>query len=200
MIDKVLEYRLAQIESRIEMEGIPRNTRPGNEISFWIFDYPAEKEIRVREFLRYLVKRLEKKRTFVHLNIFKILIDMLEARNLFERVCEREKQMGTEAMKKQLSGLLSQKKIAEHIANTTSLKDQELAIISGLGNAWPFVRGHELMSALQDVMGFTPLLMFYPGTYSGYDLTPLTGIDSRNYYRAFRLVPETGPTVLLNNP
>jgi hypothetical protein len=31
-----------------------------------------------------------------------------------------------------------------------------------MGNAWPLVRGHELMSALQDVMGFTPLLMFYP--------------------------------------
>lgn len=41
-----------------------------------------------------------------------------------------------------------------------------------MGNAWPLVRGHELMSALQDVMGFTPLLMFYPGTYSGHDLSP----------------------------
>lgn len=53
------------------------------------------------------------------------------------------------------------------------------------------------MSALQDVMGFTPLLMFYPGTYSGHDLSP-AGIDSRNYYRAFRLVPESGPAATLN--
>ncbi|CDG15740.1 DUF1788 domain-containing protein [Xenorhabdus doucetiae] len=199
MTDKVLEYRLAQIEARIEAEGIPRNMRPGNEISFWIFDYPAQEEIRVREYLQFLVKRLEKNYSFVHLNIFKILVDMLEDRNLFWRVCAREKQIGTEQMKKHLAGLLSQKNIADHIAKAVALKDQNFVIVSGLGSAWPFVRGHELMSALQDVMGFTPLLMFYPGTYSGYDLTPLSGIDSRNYYRAFRLVPETGPAALLNN-
>ncbi|MBD2803149.1 DUF1788 domain-containing protein [Xenorhabdus sp. ZM] len=199
MTDKVLEYRLAQIEARIEAEGIPHNTRPGNEISFWIFDYPAQEEIRVREYLQFLVKRLEKNYAVVHLNIFKILVDMLERRNLFMRACEREKQIGTEQMKKHLAGLLSQKNIADHIAKSVELKDQKFVIISGLGSAWPFIRGHELMSALQDVMGFTPLLMFYPGTYSGYDLTPLSGIDSRNYYRAFRLVPETGPAALLNN-
>jgi hypothetical protein len=47
-------------------------------------------------------------------------------------------------------------------------------------------------------MGFTPLLLFYPGTYSGYGLSPLAGVDSRNYYRAFRLVPETQPAATLN--
>ncbi|MGE5026832.1 BREX protein BrxB domain-containing protein, partial [Yersinia enterocolitica] len=78
------------------------------------------------------------------------------------------------------------------------LPAQQFVILTGLGNAWPLVRGHELMSALQDVMGFTPLLMFYPGNYSGYDLSPLAGINSRNYYRAFRLVPETGPAATLN--
>ena len=55
------------------------------------------------------------------------------------------------------------------------------------------------MSALQDVMGFTPLLMFYPGTYSGYNLSPLTVSPVlQNYYRAFRLVPDTGPAATLN--
>ncbi|MEH1691747.1 BREX protein BrxB domain-containing protein, partial [Salmonella enterica subsp. enterica serovar Enteritidis] len=78
---------------------------------------------------------------------------------LFDRVCQQEVKVGTEALKKQLVGLLNQKKIADYIAKKVDLQNQEFVILTGMGNAWPLVRGHELMSALQDVMGFTPLLM-----------------------------------------
>lgn len=198
MSDSILEYRLSQLEERIGNDRFLKNNGSGNEIGFWIFDYPAQQELQVREYLTFLHKRLEKTYQFVQLNIFQIIIEMLEERKLFDRVCQREIEIGLETLKKHLAGPLSQKKIAEYIARTIELPAQQFVILTGLGNAWPLVRGHELMSALQDVMGFTPLLMFYPGTYSGYDLSPLAGIDSRNYYRAFRLVPETGPAATLN--
>ncbi|EII4816989.1 hypothetical protein Y888_20115 [Mixta calida B021323] len=198
MIDPVLDYRLSQIQSRIEEDRFLKNNGSGNEIGFWIFDYPAQYELQVREHQKYLLRNLEKDHHFTHLNVFQIIIDMLTERGLFERVCQQEVKVGPEALKKQLAGPLSQKKIADYIAQKVDLPAQEFVILTGMGNAWPLVRGHELMSALQDVMGFTPLLMFYPGTYSGYDLSPLAGIDSRNYYRAFRLVPEHGPAATLN--
>lgn len=174
-----------------------KNQGSGNEIGFWIFDYPAKQELQVREYLHFLFKKLDKKYTYKTLNIFQVIIDMLEERKLFDRICQREPELGLETLKKHLAAPLSQKKIAEYIARTVDLPAQQFVILTGLGNAWPLVRGHELMSTLQDVMGFTPLLMFYPGTYSGYALSPLDGIHSRNYYRAFRLVPETGPAATL---
>lgn len=198
MNDPILDYRLKQLEERISDDRFLKNQGSGNEIGFWIFDYPAQQELQVREYLAFLFKKLEKKYTFTQLNIFQVIIDMLEERKLFERICQREPELGLETLKKHLAAPLSQKKIAEYIARTVDLPSQQFIILTGLGNAWPLVRGHELMSALQDVMGFTPLLMFYPGNYSGYDLSPLAGINSRNYYRAFRLVPETGPAATLN--
>lgn len=198
MNDPILDYRLKQLEERISDDRFLKNQGSGNEIGFWIFDYPAQQELQVREYLAFLFKKLEKKYTFTQLNIFQVIIDMLEERKLFERICQREPELGLETLKKHLAAPLSQKKIAEYIARTVDLPSQQFVVLTGLGNAWPLVRGHELMSALQDVMGFTPLLMFYPGNYSGYDLSPLTGINSRNYYRAFRLVPETGPAATLN--
>ncbi|CRY79596.1 TPA: DUF1788 domain-containing protein [Yersinia enterocolitica] len=198
MNDPILDYRLKQLEERIGDDRFLKNQGSGNEIGFWIFDYPAQQELQVREYLAFLFKKLEKKYTFKQLNIFQVIIDMLEERKLFDRVCQRETELGLETLKKHLAAPLSQKKIAEYIARTVDLPSQQFVILTGLGNAWPLVRGHELMSALQDVMGFTPLLMFYPGNYSGYDLSPLAGINSRNYYRAFRLVPETGPAATLN--
>lgn len=194
----ILDYRLKQLEERISDNRFLKNQGSGNEIGFWIFDYPAQQELQVREYLAFLFKKLEKKYTFTQLNIFQVIIDMLEERKLFERICQREPELGLETLKKHLAAPLSQKKIAEYIARTVDLPSQKFVILTGLGNAWPLVRGHELMSALQDVMGFTPLLMFYPGNYSGYDLSPLAGINSRNYYRAFRLVPETGLAATLN--
>ncbi|HHG9949673.1 TPA: DUF1788 domain-containing protein [Yersinia enterocolitica] len=198
MNDPILDYRLKQLEERIGDDRFLKNQGSGNEIGFWIFDYPAQQELQVREYLAFLFKKLEKKYTFTQLNIFQVIIDMLEERKLFERICQREPELGLETLKKHLAAPLSQKKIAEYIARTVDLPSQQFVVLTGLGNAWPLVRGHELMSALQDVMGFTPLLMFYPGNYSGYDLSPLAGINSRNYYRAFRLVPETGPAATLN--
>ena len=86
-------------------------------------------------------------------------------------VCQQEVKVGTEALKKQLVGLLNQKKIADYIAKKFDLHNQEFVILTGMGNAWPLVRGHELMSALQDVMGFTPPVDVYPGPYTGHDLS-----------------------------
>lgn len=190
---KPLQNRLDLVMERIEDPKFLKNDGIGNEIGFWVFDYPAKHELIVRDYLAHITEKLSKRgHKFTHINIFQILIDMLETRNLFERACTREKQVGIDELKKTLAGPLSQKKVAEFIAEKTQLESLDFVLISGLGNAWPLVRGHELLSALQDVMGSTPLVLFYPGEYSGKDLHPFGMIESKNYYRAFKLVPEDG--------
>ena len=68
MIDPVLEYRLSQIQSRINEDRFLKNNGSGNEIGFWIFDYPAQCELQVREHLKYLLRHLEKDHKFACLN------------------------------------------------------------------------------------------------------------------------------------
>jgi len=186
---KVLKERLNQVLEQIESPRFLSSDGLGNEIGFWIFDYPAEHELIVREELQHITKRLQKRYTFEHLNIFQEIVALLDERGLFERACAREKQVGLEALKKNLSGPLQQDKIARYLADKYNFAELDFVILSGLGNAWPLIRGHELLSALQDVMGHTPLVLFYPGTYSGLNLQPFGEVESRNYYRAFKLVP-----------
>ena len=190
---KALQSRLDLILERIENPRFLNNDGLGNEIGFWIFDYPAKQELVVRDYLTHLIDKLEKHgHTFVTINIYEILVEMLASRGLLERTFSREQETGVEAVRKTLSGPLSQKKIAEFIADKIKPELLDFVLLTGLGNAWPLVRGHELLSALQDVMGKTPLVLFYPGEYSGRDLHPFGMIDSKNYYRAFKLVPEDG--------
>lgn len=192
-----LQNRLDLILKRLEDPRFLRNDGLGNEIGFWLFDYPAEYEVQVRQHIALLGEKLGKRnRQFACVNIFQMLVGMLEARGLLERTFGRERQVGAEALRKTLAGPLSQDKVARYIAEQVQPQAQEFVILWGLGSAWPLVRGHELLSALQDVMGKTPLLLFYPGTYSGQDLHPFGLVESRNYYRAFKLVPEDGKTAL----
>lgn len=189
---KALQNRLDLILERIDNPQFLKNDGLGNEIGFWIFDYPANQELIVRDYVKHLTEKLEKRGfKFGNVNIFQTLIDMLNSRGLLERTFAREKQVGVEAIKSTLAGPLSQKKVAEFIAAEIRPESLDFVLLTGLGNAWPLVRGHELLSALQDVMGKTPLVLFYPGEYSGQDLHPFGRIDSKNYYRAFKLVPET---------
>ena len=186
---KALKERLNQVSEQIESPRFLTNDGLGNEIGFWIFDYPAEYELVVREELEHITKRLQKRHKFVTIHVFAEIIALLEERDLFERVCQREKQVGLEALKRNLAGPLQQDKIARYLADKYQFDAQDFVLITGLGNAWPLIRGHELLSALQDVMGHTPLVLFYPGTYSGLNLQPFGEVESRNYYRAFKLVP-----------
>ncbi|MGL5529523.1 MAG: DUF1788 domain-containing protein [Plesiomonas shigelloides] len=196
---KALQARLDLILERIETPQFLKNDGLGNEIGFWVFDYPAKFELIVREHLKHIDEKLIKRGyRFAHLNIFEVLIEMLEERGLFERACQRERQVGLDAIRKTLGGPLSQEKVAKYIAEKCRPADLQFILLSGLGNAWPLVRGHELLSALQDVMGSTPLVLFYPGEYSGMDLHPFGIIESKNYYRAFKLVPEDGKKLTEN--
>ena len=158
-----------------------------------VFGYLIIQPSLVRDHLKHVDQKLNKRGyRFVHLNIFEVLIEMLEKRGLFDRACQREMQVGVDGLRKTLAGPLSQEKIAQYITETYQPSELEFVLLSGLGSAWPLVRGHELLSALQDVMGSTPLVLFYPGEYSGRDLHPFGMIESKNYYRAFKLVPEDG--------
>lgn len=189
---KQLQQRLDLILERVDNPKFLNSDGLGNEIGFWIFDYPAKDEIRVREHIEYLQEKLvQRGKQFKVLNLFQVIIDMLESRNLLERTFQREKQVGAENLISTLKAPLSQEKIALFMAQNYALDKQEFVILCGLGNSWPLIRGHEVLSALQDVMGNTPLLLFYPGEYSGLDLHLFGKIESQNYYRAFKLVPES---------
>jgi hypothetical protein len=197
---KALQSRLDLILERIENPRFLNNDGLGNEIGFWIFDYPAKYELVVREHIKHLTDKLKKRGyKFINVNIYETLIEMLASRGLLERTFNREKQTGVDAIRNTLAGPLSQKKIAEFIAEKIQPDTLDFVLLSGLGNAWPLVRGHELLSALQDVMGTTPLVLFYPGEYSGRDLHPFGMIESKNYYRAFKLVPEDGKKINTGN-
>lgn len=187
-----LNERLNKILPRVIADDFLSGRGIGNEIAFYIFDYPPEHEVRVREHLRILLEHIPKQKPNLrvyHINLFDFVLDYLKGRNLLERAIQKQKKDGDEALKSALVAPLHETKLASVFAEVVRPEQQDLVLMSGLGTAWPLLRSHVLLNNLHPIMGQTPLVMFYPGRYDGQSLRLFGKLKNKNYYRAFKLVP-----------
>jgi hypothetical protein len=187
-----LKNRLNQIIPRITSDEFLNNSGLGNEIAFYIFDYPPEQELEIRKHIQFVLSHLKKNRPELkikHVNLFSLLIDYLKSRNLLERAFQIQKNKGDRELLKALKLTLDGDKIARVFIEAADPQSQDLVIVSGIGNAWPLIRSHNLLNNLHSHMGNTPLIMFYPGVFTGNGLRLFGKLKEINYYRAFKLVP-----------
>jgi hypothetical protein len=185
-----LELRLDAIYQKLTDDAFIESRSLSGEIGFYIFDYLPEAEKFVQEQIKIITNRLDKhKYSYIHIDLFDILIEMLKGEDILEDAFEMQKQEGNEALKEALEGTISQEYVAEFINNKYDFSEKKFVIITGIGSCWPLIRGHNILNALQAPLSKIPVLMFYPGVYTGLDLHPFGIIESSNYYRAFEFIP-----------
>jgi hypothetical protein len=190
-----LEERLNQILPRITSRDFLDSKGLGNEIGFWMFDYPPDRELDVRNFfvgtiLPALGKHVPSV-TAATVDLLKLVSELLEERNLLDKAIEMQKTKGDDSTLAALRSVLKEDKLAQKIATQFDIANLDLLILTGVGSVYPMLRTHTLLSALHPIMGNTPLLMFFPGRYDGHSLKLFNTLAEDHYYRAFRLVPET---------
>jgi len=194
MID-TLNERLDEILPKITSDDFLSAKGLGNEIAFFIFDYPPSAELQVRNHIRFLLEQIPKKKPGLrvkHVNLLEFVVDHLSARKLLEKTFDLQKKKGDTFLLNQLGKILHPEKLAPLFAETVRPDQQDLVLVSGVGSVWPLMRTHSLLNNLHPIMGQTPLVMFYPGRYDGQSLRLFGKIKSDNYYRAFRLIPYRG--------
>ena len=185
--------RLDNTLPRLVSDELLSNTGLGNEIGFYIFDYPPEYELEMRDHIGFLLEQIPKKRPGIrvaHINLFHLLVDYLRDRKLLDRLIARQRKNDeNEKLLFELKkGPLNPERITREFVSRAEPGDRDLVMVSGVGNAYPMIRSHSLLNNLHAPMGDTPLVMFYPGIYTGQGLRLFGKLNSSNYYRAFRLV------------
>ena len=192
-MNEQLQKRLNKIPDIVLSDDFLKKKGLGGDLCFWIFDYAPENELQVREYIAFLNNLLSVKHghlNVVNINLLEDMIAYLKERNLLDRAFDLQKKKGDEALLKALSGPLHMDKFVPFLLKHHNIKDQDLALFSGVGSVWPLLRAHNLLNSLHADLGHVPLVLFYPGQYSGKDLTLFNRIPSNNYYRAFKLVGE----------
>lgn len=163
-----LTERLNKILPRIISDDFLKGRGIGNEIAFYIFDYPPEDELRVREHIHFLLDHIPKQRPELrvkHINLFDFILDYLKSRNLLEKALKMQREKGDEALKEALKGPLHENKLATIFVEVAQPQQNDLVLLSGVGSVWPLLRSHTLLNNLHPIMGNTPLVMFYPGRW-----------------------------------
>jgi hypothetical protein len=186
-----LADRLNEILPRITSDDFLAGKGLGNEIAFFIFDYPPEDELRIREHIRFLLDHIPKTKPELrvkHVNLFDLVIEHLRERTLLDRSLQMQRDKGDAALLKALSAPLHETKVAQVFARAAQPDQHDLVLVSGVGSVWPLLRAHSLLNNLHHLMGRTPLLMFYPGRYDGKLLRLFGRLKTNPYYRAFPLL------------
>ena len=158
-----LDERLDKAEEMIQKPSFRENKGLGNEVGYYIFDYPAEKELYIRERIEYIKKKSENSDDdfkVVVFDLYDIMIDILIKKGYLEKCYQFEKTKGFERVSKSISNML-------RITSSDS---------------------HTVLNNLHQVIDNVPVVLFYPGNYDGQELVLFGEIKDDNYYRAFKLV------------
>ena len=191
-MNHALTSRLNRILPTITSDGFLSGKGLGNEIAFYIFDYPPEDELPIREHIRFLLEHIPKHKPglrVTHVNLLDFVLDHLRQRRLLDKAIQMQKTKGDAFVQKHLATILHPNKLAPVFAEIAQPDQHDLVLVSGVGSVYPMLRAHVLLNNLHAVMGQTPLVVFYPGRYDGQSLRLFGKLTNGNYYRAFKLVP-----------
>ncbi|NEZ41029.1 DUF1788 domain-containing protein [Paenibacillus alvei] len=188
-----LEERLDKAERMIRMPSFRQNKGLGNEVGYYVFDYPAEQELIVRgriENMKSKISKVQDGFELVVCDLYDIIIDMLENEGFMEQCFHFEKKKGLERIIKAIGNLLQINDDASLIVQYIKERTPHDAVVflTGIGKCYPLLRSHKILNNLHQAIDHVPVVMFFPGKYDGQELILFSEIKDDNYYRAFRLV------------
>ena len=189
----VLAQRFDKAEQIIKKPAFRENKDLGNEVGYYIFDYPAEEELYVRERIEYIQKKNESSTDDYKIGVFdlyEIVISILKDKGYLEKCYDIEKKKGFQKVSTAVSNLMritsTDGLIVEYIRERTP--EKAIVFLVGVGKCFPIIRSHTVLNNLHQVIDNVPVVMFYPGKYDGQELILFNEIKDDNYYRAFKLV------------
>ena len=186
---KNINARLSEMTNKINSGEMLSSHGLGNEINFHIFDYDPEDEYTVKDYLNnYLNVKCGNKVKII--NLYQIIIDILEENKFLDKVFEYEKTKGTPYVNNLISKTLgissNSGMFVEKIKS--EIEYDKIIILTGISECYGIVRGHTILNKLHSLVTNNPLIMCYPGSYNGQSLKLFNKLENDNYYRAFPLV------------
>lgn len=188
-----LTARLDAMEAAIKKPSFRQSSGKANEVNYWIFDYPPEKELEVRERIEYMKNKNQKgtdEYQLVVFDLYDIIIDFLERKNFIDKCYDFEKQRSFGRIVKAVSNSMKVSEndslVVQYIQEHTP--ENAIVFLTGVGKCYPLLRSHNVLNNLHQSYLRAPVVMFFPGTYNEQELILFNEIKDDNYYRAFRLV------------
>ena len=190
---KTIEERLDILEKKMRQENFRSNTGLGNEVGYYVFDYDPADELKVRERIRELQETntmLKFGYELIVYDLYELILQLLQDEDVLDDLKDLEEEEGTDYVFASISDILkfdeSDSLIVNYIVDHTP--DDAVVFLTGVGKCYPILRSHKILNNLHQVMDHCPVILFYPGKYTGNSLHIFGEMKEDNYYRAFPIV------------
>lgn len=185
--------RLDKIWDRISDQDFLANRGVANEVRYYVFDYEPCDELIIRDKIKALKKQNNPDADgfqIVEFDLYEMVISILEEKGYIDKCVKFEEQKGMEYLYTAVTKMLRLTNDDNLIVNRILENTPENAVVflTGVGKVFPFVRSHNVLNNLHQVLDSVPVIMFYPGTWNGQSLSLFGTITDGNYYRAFPLI------------
>jgi len=189
-LEKQFEHHFQVIRSQRFRDGIGL----GNEVPFFISTFPAEDQVEADKLISFLHQRLLNEGIpIILINLFELCIDFLENEGVLEDYIEHEPNINKNNFLHDLGSELNiETNLTPKIMELVAKEPQSILFINGVGQVYPLIRTHSILSNLQTIARNQPTVLFFPGIYKqnkgvGSVLDLFGKLDEDRYYRAFSL-------------
>lgn len=190
-----IDVKLSKIESKIKEPSFLENKGLSNEVGYYIFDYNPKYELKVRKEVLRLKNKINSNSNYffkiIEFDLYEIIIEILKEKGYLDKVFNFEGEKGIDFTIKAIINLLKLNSddgnlIVNYILERTT--DNCVVFLTGVGKAYPILRSHNVLNNLHQKLDEVPVVLFFPGKYSGRELVLFNSIEGNNYYRAFPLI------------
>ena len=162
-MDQTTTERLAALRDQIQSLVSLQETSSLTAGRVHVFCYPPEDEMQIRQFARDLATSGTIGRGVTVCNLFLSLCDELA---ITEAIPEMEEVDGKAFLLEQLHATIHEGLLLEAMGPDAFQKG-DLLLVTGIGQAHPYVRVHALLEALPYRFRSIPILVLYPGDHEG---------------------------------
>ena len=175
--------RLEQMERRVSNDAFKNPKGIGSDIPHFVLDYPPEDELQVRLYVKNMMKR--SKVNVAEVNLFDFLLSFFEEDEM-EELFEVAEEEGIRGLNDVIEPILNEGKmmIQEFEAQT---EGADIIFITGVGTAHPFLRSSQLLKAIASKGLRKPVVLFYPGEFTGLRLKLFGILDYEDDYQLSRI-------------
>lgn len=167
----------------------------GNEVPFFICPYPAEEGLSMVEDRLDLVTRITHTGIAVlDLSLYDLSLTILEERGILDQILAIEPETDKGEIRELLQSVLDPKaNLIPKIGDAIESTPHDVIFLSGVGEAYPYIRSHNVLNNLQSTAKDKPTVLFFPGSYThalatGASLDLFGRLHDDKYYRAFNIL------------
>lgn len=180
-----IKERLDLLRGNIQEEDFLLGRGLSNEVNIRMFCYDAEDEMIVQHFVNQLKVDQSLNCRLIECNLYEIFLSICDDKRITKSIPSMEERKGKEFILKQMNSVATVGAFIDKMQYEPHIKGEDILLLTGVGDVFPFMRVHMLLDALQPHFSDIPILVMYPGKFDGSYMRLFDRLEPNSYYRAF---------------